>query len=162
MRILAFHHAVFSFVVGFYNPRRNGRFPWFRRPSTPHAEVSTGIESGIRADQTRNSVYGASCRSEVLAKGPFTMNATVVVDAADGRQASEHDDQISFVGAQLVRKVQTACEIPPFGSGTPRTPTSHSRSFVHRRLDPWLQTAFARAFFCPTMTTRRLPRVTAV
>jgi hypothetical protein len=39
---------------------------------------------------------------------------------------------------------------------------SHSRSFVHLLRPPPLRTAIAITRRCPTMTTRRLPRVTAV
>ena len=39
---------------------------------------------------------------------------------------------------------------------------SHSRSFDHRRFDRPPLIAIARAFRCPTRTTRRLPRVTPV
>ena len=39
---------------------------------------------------------------------------------------------------------------------------SHSLSFDHRRPVCFPFTAIAIAFFCPTMTTSRLPRVTAV
>ena len=37
---------------------------------------------------------------------------------------------------------------------------SHSSSFDHRRRPETLRTAIAAAFFWPTSTTRRLPRVT--
>jgi hypothetical protein len=39
---------------------------------------------------------------------------------------------------------------------------SHSASFDQRRRPEALRTAIATAFFCPTMTTSRLPLVTAV
>ena len=39
---------------------------------------------------------------------------------------------------------------------------SHSLSFDHRRRPDTLRAAIATAFFCPTNTTRRLPRVTPV
>src|SRR5712692_5563259 len=39
---------------------------------------------------------------------------------------------------------------------------SHSASFDHRRRPETLRTAMATAFFCPTSTTSRLPRVTPV
>src|SRR6266516_8095448 len=39
---------------------------------------------------------------------------------------------------------------------------SHSRSFDQRRRPETLRTAMAMAFFCPTNTTSRLPRVTPV
>jgi hypothetical protein len=39
---------------------------------------------------------------------------------------------------------------------------SHSLSFDHLRIVCRPLTAIAIAFFCPTMTTSRLPRVTAV
>jgi hypothetical protein len=39
---------------------------------------------------------------------------------------------------------------------------SHSLSFDQRRRPETLRTAMATAFFCPTNTTRRLPRVTPV
>jgi hypothetical protein len=39
---------------------------------------------------------------------------------------------------------------------------SHSPSFDHRRRPETLRTAMAMAFFCPTRTTSRLPRVTPV
>jgi len=39
---------------------------------------------------------------------------------------------------------------------------NHSRSFVHRRFIVPPRTAMPMAFFCPTSTTRRLPRVTPV
>ena len=39
---------------------------------------------------------------------------------------------------------------------------SHSCSFDHRRRPETFRTAMATAFFCPTNTTRRLPRVTPV
>ena len=47
-------------------------------------------------------------------------------------------------------------------SGQNQHRNNHSWSFVHRLLDPWVRTAMANALRCPTMTTRRLPRVTAV
>jgi hypothetical protein len=39
---------------------------------------------------------------------------------------------------------------------------SRSLSFDHRRRPETLRTAMATAFFCPTKTTSRLPRVTPV
>jgi hypothetical protein len=39
---------------------------------------------------------------------------------------------------------------------------SHSPSFDHRRLPETLRTAMATAFFCPTSTTNRFPRVMPV
>ena len=39
---------------------------------------------------------------------------------------------------------------------------SHSFSFDQRRRVCWPRTAMDSAFFCPTSTTSRLPRVTAV
>ncbi len=39
---------------------------------------------------------------------------------------------------------------------------SHSCSFDQRRRPETLRTAMAMAFFCPTRTTSRLPRVTPV
>ena len=39
---------------------------------------------------------------------------------------------------------------------------SHSSSFDHRRRPATFRTAMATAFFCPTSTTSRLPRVTPV
>jgi hypothetical protein len=39
---------------------------------------------------------------------------------------------------------------------------SHSVSFDQRRRPETLRTAMAMAFFCPTRTTSRLPRVTPV
>ena len=40
--------------------------------------------------------------------------------------------------------------------------TNHSLSFDRRRRHKTLRTAMATAFFCPTSTTSRLPRVTPV
>src|SRR5438477_284898 len=41
-----------------------------------------------------------------------------------------------------------------------RPNASHSPSFDHRRRPETLRTAMATAFFCPTNTTSRLPRLT--
>ena len=43
-----------------------------------------------------------------------------------------------------------------------RSAFSHSRNFDQRRRPETLRTAMATAFFCPTSTTSRLPRVTPV
>src|SRR5215831_3417034 len=51
---------------------------------------------------------------------------------------------------------------PTASSGLAWTACSHSPSFDHRRLPDMLRTAIATAFFCPTNTTSRLPRVTPV
>ena len=48
------------------------------------------------------------------------------------------------------------------GRGWDRPERSHSPNFDHRRRPETLRTAIATAFFCPTSTTSRLPRVTPV
>ena len=56
-----------------------------------------------------------------------------------------------FFMAQLAKP--SCCE-----AGGPER--SHSLSFDHRRRPETLRIAMATAFFCPTNTTSRLPRVT--
>jgi hypothetical protein len=75
----------------------------------------------------------------------------------------------SRLGAQRPAHANEAPGLPP--ATHPNKPTcretgargpSHSPNFDQRRRPEVLRTAMATAFFCPTSTTSRLPRVTPV
>jgi hypothetical protein len=64
---------------------------------------------------------------------------------------------LTVVGQVLMAQLAMPIRREPGGPGC-----SHSASFDHRRRPKTLRTAMATAFFCPTRTTSRLPRVTPV
>jgi len=95
--------------------------------------------------------------SEGMPIGPVIIAYEVMPGERSGDLCRLHC--FNEVGSQLtpqIRAVIPSCR-EMGGSGR-----SHSPSFDHRRRPETLRTAMATAFFCPTNTTSRFPRVTPV
>ena len=67
-------------------------------------------------------------------------------------------DVLSSFSSQAKASLHELCRV----MGLPGKPNGINSSFDHRRRPETFRTAMATAFFCPTNTTRRLPRVTPV
>ncbi len=102
--------------------------------------AGTQIEHSPKGIPARHRIQGAQRRS-VVSRSPLRQRAEYLVH-----------DVVYGHGAHPA----TAASTPPVA------PASHSSSFDQRRRPEALRTAMATAFFCPTSTTRRLPRVTPV
>ena len=71
---------------------------------------------------------------------------------------------VAWQGAPIASSLATRADFHDTGRAAERNGrrSSHSSSFDQRRRPDTLRTAMATAFFWPTNTTRRLPRVTPV
>ena len=131
--------------------------------TAPLVDCALGARDGLAvdpdaADGVHDLVVGAArCR-------PLRVHL-VQVEAVEGGIAFQQGEQ-----RQLQRTVRAAAGFQSRPGGGPSPGRrfwparfrNHSSSLDHRLRPAALRTAMAMAFFCPTSTTRRLPRVTPV
>ena len=124
-----------------------------RHADRPGRSHSPGFDHRLRPETLRTAM---ATGGGLLPQRPQTIEGSSV---QAGSTPSSHFRTCGSCRKSVVTMVQLATPTCREMDGRGR---SHSPSFDQRRRPETLRTAMATAFFCPTNTTSRLPRVTPV